>query len=81
MISWIVETVVDLYVLLIIIYIIMTWVPTNNNETFRTIFNFLERICEPYLRLFRRFIPPAGGIDFSPIVAIVVVQLVARLLF
>ncbi len=81
MIPWIVKTVVDLYVLLIIIYIIMTWVPNNANATFNTIFDFLERICEPYLRLFRRFIPPAGGIDFSPIVAIVVLQLVARLLF
>ena len=81
MIPWIVKTLVDLYVLLIIIYIIMTWVPSNSNKTFNTIFDFLEKICEPYLKLFRRIIPPVGGIDFSPIVAIVVIQLVARLLF
>ena len=81
MIPWIVKTLVDLYVLLIIIYIIMTWVPSNSSSTFNTIFDFLEKICEPYLKLFRRIIPPVGGLDFSPIVAIVVIQLVARLLF
>ena len=35
-------------------------------------------VVEPYLALFRRFIPPMSGIDFSPIVAIVVLRLVQR---
>ena len=37
---------------------------------------FLRDVCEPYLRLFRRFIPPLGPIDLSPIVAIIVLQVV-----
>jgi len=37
---------------------------------------FLRDVCEPYLSLFRRFIPPIGPIDVSPIVAILVLQIV-----
>jgi uncharacterized protein YggT (Ycf19 family) len=37
---------------------------------------FLRDVCEPYLGLFRRFIPPIGPIDVSPIVGILVLQIV-----
>lgn len=36
------------------------------------ILGFLRDVCEPYLGIFRRFIPPIGPIDVSPIVAILV---------
>lgn len=80
MIPWIVHTIADFYVLLIFVYIIMSWF-RNDNKTFITIYEVLGRICEPYLGLFRKIIPPAGGLDFSPIVAVVVLQLVVRILF
>ena len=35
---------------------------------------FLGRICEPYLEQFRRFIPPIGMIDISPIVGFIVLN-------
>lgn len=41
---------------------------------------FLRDVTEPYLGLFRRFIPPIGPIDVSPIVAILVLQIVGRLI-
>ena len=44
------------------------------------ILGFLRDVCDPYLRLFRRFLPSFGGLDFSPIVAIIVLQLAGRLL-
>ena len=44
------------------------------------ILGFLRDVCEPYLSIFRRFIPPIGPIDISPIVAILVLQLVANFL-
>jgi YggT family protein len=37
---------------------------------------FLRDVCEPYLSLFRRFIPPIGALDLSPIVAIIVLNIV-----
>ena len=35
---------------------------------------FLRDVCEPFLRIFRRFIPPLGPLDLSPMVAIIVLQ-------
>ena len=45
------------------------------------IYRALGRICDPFLNIFRRIIPPIGGmLDISPIFAIIVVQLVGRLI-
>ncbi|MGE6487911.1 YggT family protein [Paenisporosarcina sp. NPDC076898] len=63
---------IGLYSILLIIYIFMSWVPSVKESS---IGRFLERICEPYLEPFRRFIPPFGMIDVSPIVAILVLNL------
>lgn len=59
------------YSFALIIYILMSWFP-NARES--GIGQFLARICEPYLEPFRRFIPPLGMIDISPIVAILVLR-------
>jgi YggT family protein len=40
------------------------------------VLGFLRDVCEPYLSFFRRFIPPLGPIDLSPVVAIIVLQIV-----
>jgi uncharacterized protein YggT (Ycf19 family) len=40
------------------------------------VLTFLREVCEPYLRIFRRIVPMAGMLDFSPIVAILVLTLV-----
>lgn len=44
------------------------------------ILTFLRDVTEPYLRIFRRILPSFGGLDFSPLVAIIVLQAAARLL-
>jgi YggT family protein len=41
---------------------------------------FLRDVCEPFLRLFRRILPSFGGLDFSPMIAIIVLQAAARLI-
>uniref|UniRef100_UPI0020BF1D77 YggT family protein n=1 Tax=Lysinibacillus sp. D4B1_S16 TaxID=2941231 RepID=UPI0020BF1D77 len=38
----------------------------------------LEKVCEPYLGIFRKFIPPLGMIDISPIVAIFMLNFIER---
>ncbi len=57
---------VQIYSWALIIYILMSWFP-NARES--SIGQLLGRICEPYLEVFRRFIPPIGMMDFSPLVA------------
>jgi uncharacterized protein YggT (Ycf19 family) len=68
------------YVILIIAYILMQLfmgfggrVPYSRWS--RAIMDFLSQTAEPYLAIFRRFIPPIGPLDISPIVAILVLQL------
>lgn len=61
---------VGVYVLLIFAYIIASWVPGGASPTLERVRQFLYDVCEPYLRLFRRVIPPLGPLDLSPIAAI-----------
>ncbi len=68
----IIDQAIGFYTILLIIYIFMSWVPSIKQSS---IGRFLERICEPYLEPFRKFIPPFGMIDISPIVAILVLNL------
>ena len=44
------------------------------------VLGFLRDVTEPYLSLFRRFIPPIGPVDVSPIVAILVLQIVGGII-
>lgn len=74
-------SVCDIYVGIIIIYILMSWLPNHNQGWIGDIYRALGRICDPYLNLFRRIIPPIGGmLDISPILAIIVIQLLGRLI-
>ncbi|RDW18480.1 hypothetical protein CWR48_13005 [Oceanobacillus arenosus] len=61
-----------IYNFAIIIYIFMSWFPGARESSFGLM---LGRIVDPYLDVFRRFIPPLGMIDFSPIIAIFVLYL------
>lgn len=66
------NTFVTIYSALLIIRILLTWFPQVNwyNQPFAA----LSQITDPYLNLFRSIIPPLGGIDFSPMVAILLLQ-------
>lgn len=67
------------YFLLIFAYILMSWVRLPYSVWLNRIQRFLYDVVEPYLRIFRRFIPPLGPLDISPIVAIFVLWIVSGL--
>jgi YggT family protein len=67
------------YVLLIFAYILTSWVRLPYSPTLNRIQRFLYDVCEPYLRLFRRVLPPLGPLDLSPIVAVFALVLGARI--
>jgi YggT family protein len=75
-----ISTLVYVYTLLLIAYIVIQLLfsvgvrPPYSIWTDRVL-GFLHDVCEPFLRLFRRFLPAVGGIDFSPIVAIFTLQI------
>ena len=59
---------VAVYVLLIFAYVLTSWVRVP--YALQPLVRFLHDVCEPYLRLFRRFIPPLGPVDVAPIAAV-----------
>ena len=61
---------ISVYILLIFAYIITSWFRLPYSVWLNRIQRFLYDICEPYLRIFRRFLPPFGPLDLSPIIAI-----------
>jgi YggT family protein len=68
------------YTLMIIAYIVMSMLPLPYNRTLVTIRDFLDQTVSPFLNIFRRFIPPLGPIDISPMVAIIALNVVTRVL-
>ena len=69
-----------IYTFIILIYCIFTWIPTNTSGVLSDVKGFFAKITEPYLNLFRKLIPPIGGtVDVTPIIAVVVLQLVCGL--
>lgn len=74
----------SLYTLVILLYILSSWVRLPYSIWLNRIQRFLYDVCEPYLRLFRRVLPSFGGLDFSPMVAVfvlwIVEQIVVRLI-
>jgi YggT family protein len=68
------------YFLLIFAYILMSWIRMPYSIWMNRIQRFLYDVVEPYLRIFRRFIPPLGPLDISPIVAILALWIVSGLI-
>lgn len=71
----------EIYSVLIVVWCLMSWIPRRPGGLVEDIRGAIGILVEPYLNLFRRFIPPFGGIDFSPIVAILVLNVIERLVF
>lgn len=70
----------DFYALLIFVWCILSWLPIPREGLIADVVGAIDTLVSPYVGLFRRFIPPFGGLDFSPILAIVILQLLERLL-
>ena len=79
------STLIYVYTLLIIVYIVVQLLFSVGlrppySRTMDVILGFLRDICEPFLRIFRSVIPSFGGWDFSPILAILTLQIVNSVL-
>ena len=70
----------DAYTTILLVYVLMSWIPYGASKWVEDIRSVLASISEPYLSLFRRIIPPLGMVDFSPVVAIIVLQLAESLI-
>jgi YggT family protein len=75
----------EVYIALIFIYILLNLlfsfgVRAPYARWSEAVLSFLRDVSEPYLRLFRRFIPPLGAFDLSPMIAIIVLYVAQSLI-
>ncbi|WP_413365365.1 YggT family protein [Lysinibacillus sp. 3P01SB] len=75
MIYYIIAQAFTIYTFMLIAYILLSWVPAAQNSA---VGRFLAAVCEPYLGFFRKFIPPIGMIDISPIVALFALRFIQQ---
>jgi YggT family protein len=66
------------YILVIFVYILTSWIPLPYSPALSRVQRFLYDVCNPYLRLFRRVLPPLGPLDLSPVLAVVVLFAIQR---
>ena len=71
------NSLLTIYSWAILIRVLLSWV---SPDPFNPIVQFLVRVTDPYLELFRRIIPPIGMMDISPIIALVVLNVAQRFL-
>jgi YggT family protein len=72
-------TLVYVYLLLLILYVVIqllfsVGLRPSYSRTLDSVLGFLRDICEPFLRLFRRVLPRFGGLDLSPLMAMITLQ-------
>jgi YggT family protein len=82
---WLILKVIDIYVWLIILQVVLSWliafnVVNTNNRFIYMVGDFLYRVTEPAMRPIRRILPNLGGIDLSPLVLLLLLFFAQRLL-
>ncbi|MDN0055416.1 YggT family protein [Collinsella ihumii] len=74
------STLVNFYEILIVVYCLFSFFPIRQGGFMYDVAMVLNSLVGPYLNLFRRIIPPMGGLDFSPVIALLALNLGFRLL-
>jgi len=76
-IAYLLRTILYIYLFIIIIQVIISWINPNAYNPITTI---MHQISEPILKPIRQFIPSSGGLDFSPLVALIIINLLMILI-
>ena len=78
--KYLIVSLADVYSMVLFVYVLMSWLPTDRG-LLADIYRVLGRVCDPYLNLFNKLIPPLGGmVDVTPIIALLVLQFGVRLI-
>jgi len=67
------------YTLLILLYVLLSWIQLPYSLWMGRFRAFLHDTVEPYISIFRRILPPMGGFDFSPVVALFALFLIREI--
>ena len=78
-----VSTLITVFIVLVIIRILLTWFRLPYNRWLNGFLEFVSTVVDPYLNIFRRWLPLVrigpGALDISPIVAILVLSIVGNI--
>lgn len=78
-IGYVVYRLLNFYEMLIFVQVLLSWFVSSGNRFVVDVYGALSTLVDLFVNLFRRFIPPIAGLDWSPFIAILVLQLVQRL--
>ncbi|MCB1682196.1 MAG: YggT family protein [Rhodospirillales bacterium] len=83
---WVIGTVVQIYIFVIILQVALSWaiafdLINANNDAARNLTELLKKLTDPVYKPIRKYIPPVGGIDLTPLVVIIGIQILAGFLF
>jgi len=73
-----IDFIVDLYILIIFVRVILSWIPHN---PYHSVIRLIYQLTEPPLKWIRQWLPSFGGIDLSPIVLVVGIIILERIIF
>lgn len=77
-IIYLIKTVINLYLIMLFIRVVGSWFPSFAHTTFM---RFIAYYTDPYLNMFRKIIPPIGGVlDLSPLLGFFVLQILEVIL-
>lgn len=84
-IFYLLSTAIEIYSFLIFLYVILGLLVSFNvintyNQFVSVVMDFLHKVCDPLLRPIRNLLPAMGGIDLSPLVALVALHALKILL-
>lgn len=78
---YLIVSLANVYTMVIFVYVLMSWFPIGSTGFVAEIKAFLGKLCDPFLDIFKKFIPPIGGmVDISPILALIVLQFAVRII-
>ena len=67
----------QVYGFMILVWAVLSWID-HSRGFLRDLYNLLDVLVLPFISIFRRFVPVVGGVDFSPVVAMIILQLLTR---
>jgi YggT family protein len=70
------RTLIDVYAMVILARVVLSWLPVDHEQSW---VQFIVDVTEPAIGPIRRLLPPFGGLDFSPLVALLLLQLLRNL--
>ena len=75
-----VEVFLWVYLLLLFAYILTSWIRLPYRPWLNRVQRFLYDVCDPYLRIIRRFVPPLGPLDLSPMIGVILLIVLQQVL-